>query len=307
MTTIPIDDRAARPHPFCSGYTARPGVNPGQPFQPGAITGGMAGPTIVVHTLDELRAALDLPGPAWIIASPTAGGHLTDRLWIRTSNKTLIAPDGIILRNRGLRIDRAMNVAIYGLTVQGVQGDAIEISESRVVAVAGCRVSGWTDGGIDIVRGSTDVLISGCRVEGGGKAKKGMLICADDTPYQVTIPGALGRLDDRQTRVTLENNTFIGVQARCPLVRHGRVTLRNHHIAGGGKSGLVEARTGARVLWESGRVSQHSGRPVIAATYRGQDAVTAGFLYVAPGVDLGGATAQANWAPTAREILEATA
>lgn len=300
------------------GYAGRPGTSPGQPFQPGAITGGLEGPTVRCSIIAELRAALDLPTPAWVVWTGTGVQNIRDgykreritdgRLIIQRDNKTLISgglPLGLV-RN-GLRIDRAMNVVVSGVSVGTVKGDAFEISESRVIALHACSAGLWTDGAFDIVRGSTDVLLKGCHIVGSGKAKKGCLIGADDRPFVFHHHhdyAHLGLLDDRHTRVTLDGCTFENVAVRTPLVRHGRVVLVNHRIIGGGKGPLVEARTGGRILWESGEVVRAGGRPVVAASYRSQDTVTPGRLYVAPAVRLNGATVQANWTPTAAEAMD---
>lgn len=286
------------------GWAARPGYSPGQPFQPGAITGGLNGTTIEARTPAELRSAIAHPGPVWIIAHPEAGGRQRERLVIARDNLTLIGLPGFLLTGHGIRIDRAMNVAICGVTVAGASGDAFEVSESRVVLLSACEAKGFTDGGIDIVRGSTDVSIVDCTVSGG---EKGCLIGADDRPHVRQFTGSLahlGAIDDRHTRVWLEGCTFIGAKVRTPLVRHGCATLIDHSIIGGGKGPLVESRTGARVLWVSGQVQRTGGRPELAASFRSQDTVTVGRLYVAPGVHLGGSTVQTNWSPTAAQLAD---
>ena len=290
------------------GYAGRPGASPGQPFQPGAITGGLEGPTMYCDTIAQLRDALDMAAPAWIVWTGHGRHRLDERLWIRRDNKTIACPDApLSLMGHGLRIDRAMNVIVSDVGVNGVSGDAFEVSESRVIALVDCLAAAWTDGAIDIVRGSTDVLLFCCYVEGGGKAKKGCLIGADDRPHARQFAGSLahlGLLDDRLTRVTLHGCTFENVAARTPLARHGRVVLTDHQVRGGGKGPLVEARTGARILWQSGEVQQVEGRPVVAASHTSQDTVTRGQLYVAFGVRLNGATVQTNWKPTAAEALD---
>lgn len=297
-------NRAAWLAHFRQGFAGRPGVNPGQPFQPGAITGGAKGPTIVASTPDALQDALDMPGPAWVVVDAVEW-TLREDIVIRADNKTLVGGSrfGLTLQDRGIRIDRAMNVAVANVRVQDARRDAFEVSQSRVVALAYCSAAAWGDGGIDIVRGSTDVAVIRCTITHG---VKGMLIGASDTPVSNQMSGRhahLGLLDDRQTRVSLHGCGISFVQVRAPLVRHGLVTLEDHWIIGGGKHGLIEARTGARVVWLSGGVARSQGRPIQAATDRGQSAKVGGHLYVAPGVDLDGATVQASWAPTAAELL----
>jgi len=287
------------------GYAGRPGTSPGQPFQPGAITGGLDGPTRYVDTIPALRAALDDPAPAWVVWTGRGIHRLDDQLLIRRDNKTLVPTEygALVLTGRGLRIDRAMNVAVSGVGALSQTGDAFEVSESRVIAIHCCFAMQWTDGGIDVVRGSTDVLIKDCSVEGGGVAKKGCLIGADDRPHARQFTGTLahlGLLDDRQTRVTLDGCTFENVAARTPLVRHGRVVLVNHRVIGGGKGPLVESRTRARVMWLSGSVT---GDVVVAATSHGPDARVPGLLYVSPQVKLNGKVIQgATWTPSGDEL-----
>lgn len=290
---------------FRQGFAARPGSSPGQPFQPGAITGGLEGPTVEARTPAELDAAVRTPGPVWIIAYPEAGGKRRERLVIDRDNLTLIAPQGLTLTRRGVLITRAMNVCLHGVTVNGASGaDAFEVSESRVVALDKCTARRWTgDGAFDVVRGSTDVLLNGCVADGGRKA---VLIAADPHPYVFDYRGDLryrhlGIVDDRQARVTMRDCRIRATSARSPLARHGVVVLEDHWIIGGGKNQL-EAREGARVVWLSGGAVDLAGKPV--ATDRGADATAPGRLYVAPGVDLGGATVRAAaWQPTAGELL----
>jgi len=275
----------------------------------GAITGGgVDAPTVVATTLDQLRAAVERPEPLWIIARPSAGGRLREPLRLERDNKTIIAPEGLTLTGYGLRFERVMNVIVHGVSAADVKGDAFEISSSHVVLLSDCRAEAWTDGAFDVVRGSGAVTLLKCTAQGGGKAKKGCLIGANDRPHTRDFRGTglahLGLLDDRQTRVTLDGCTFEGVAARTPLVRHGRVVLVNHRITGGGKGPLVEARTNARVLWESGEVQQVGGRPVVVASHTSQDTVTRGQLYVGIAVRLNGATVQGNWTPTAAEALD---
>jgi len=290
------------------GYAGRPGASPGQPFQPGAITGGLEGPTVRVSTLAGLRAALDAPGPAWIVwERGEKAVSMSDRLTIRRDNKTLFGL-GLSTTGRGVRVDRAMNVIVHGICCFSASGDGFEVSESRVVAIVDCAAVGFHDGGIDIVRGSTDVLVRGCSVMGSSsQPRKGCLIGSDDKPHARQFTGSLGHLgllDDRQTRVTMQDCLFSGVAVRAPLARHGRVVLEDHRIIGGGKGPMVEARTNARILWASGRVDRLGDRPAIAASHTSQDTVTRGQLYVAPAVNLGGSTVQTNWRPTTAEALD---
>lgn len=306
MTTPDPTNRAAWLARFRQGFAGRPGSSPGQPFQPGAITGGLEGPTVEARTPAELDAAIRTPGPVWIIAYPSAGGQRRERLVIDRDNLTIIAPNGLTLSRRGVLITRAMNVCVHGVTVDGASGaDAFEVSESRVVALANCTARRWTgDGGVDVVRGSTDVLLNECLLSDG---RKGTLIAADPHPYVRDYRGDLalrhlGIVDDRQTRITMRGCRFYRVAARSPLARHGVVVLEDHWVGGGGKL-QVEAREGARIVWVSGGVLLLAGKPV--ATDRGADATAPGRLYVAPGVDLGWATVRAEpWQPAAAELQE---
>lgn len=304
MTYPDPTNRAAWLAHFRQGFAGRPGVNPGQPFQPGAITGGVDGPTVEVRTPAELDAAMATPGPVWIIAYPSAGGRRPERLVIDRDNVTLIAPHWLTFHRRGLLISRAMNVCVYGVVAfKSAAHDAIEISESRVWSLVNCRAEEFTgDGGIDIVRGSTDGHLEDCRATSG---KKGCLIGADARPFVADHRGDLalrhlGIMDDRQIRVSMRGCVFSSIAARSPLVRHGAVVLEDHWVQWGGKN-QVEARDGARVAWLSGGVYGMGGKAV--ATDRGRDRATDGRLYVAPGVRLNGATATANWQPTAGDML----
>lgn len=308
MTTPDPTNRAAWLARFRQGFAARPGSSPGQPFQPGAISGGAKGPTIVASTQSDLFDALAMPGPAWIVALPSAGGRLAERLDFTRDNKTLIAPHGLEIERRGLRLVEVMNVAIHGVTARNVAGDAFEFVSSRVAAFSECLAEGWTDGAFDSVEGSTDITLIGCIAKGGPKAKKGMLVGKSPVPFQRDYTGTakhhLGLMDDRFARLTLIDCTFEGVHVRTPLVRHGLVEIRGGKVVGGGKGPLVEARDGGRILWLSGRVERRGGRPQLAATWLGPDSEgRGGQLYVAPGVQMGGATVDANWQPTAGELL----
>lgn len=311
MTPLPLDptNRAAWLSRFRQGFAGRPGTSPGQAFQPGAITGGLKGPTIVASTQSDLVDALAMPGPAWIVALPSAGGRLAERLDFTRDNKTLIAPHGIEIERRGLRLVEVMNVAIHGVTVRNVVGDAFEFVSSRVAAFSDCHAEDWTDGAWDSVEGATDITLIGCIARGGGKAKKGMLVGKSPAPftrdYRGTNKHHLGLMDDRFARLSLINCRFEGVHVRTPLVRHGLVTLEQHTVVGGGKGPLVEARDGGRVAWLSGRVEQLEGRPQLAATWLGPDAGRGGHLYVAPGVRLGGARVETNVDRAGAEVLAA--
>lgn len=308
MTYPDPTNRAAWLAHFRQGFAGRPGVNPGQPFQPGAVSGGAKGPTIVASTHGDLVDALAMPGPAWIVALPSAGGRLAERLDFTRDNKTLIAPHGLDIERRGLRLVEVMNVAIHGVTARNVAGDAFEFVSSRVATFSDCVAEGWTDGAFDSVEGATDITLIGCTAKGGGKAKKGMLVGKSPVPFRRDYTGTnkhhLGPMDDRFARLTLIDCTFEGVHVRTPLVRHGLVEIRGGKVVGGGKGPLVEARDGGRILWLSGRVERRGGRPQLVATWRGPDSEgRGGQLYVAPGVQLGGATVDANWQPTAGELM----
>lgn len=302
-TTTPYNDspvlRAAYLRSLRRGFAGRPGISPGQPINFGAITGGLAGPLIICGDQGHLRAALAAPGPAWILVRPSAGGRLRGDLEIRTDNKTIIAPEGVTFTGGGLRVREAVNVAVVGLTFDAPEEDGIGLRRCRVVSIMGCTVRRWGDGALDSTDGSSDVSVLGCLFEDGAK---GILVEANDAPFRQDYSGGprpyLGMVDSRYARVSFIGCRTRRVKVRHPLVRHGLVTLEDHHVEDPGKQAAVEARTNARVMWLSG---SYRG-PGIAATYRGQDAKVHGRMYVAPQVDLGGARADVNWTPSAAEM-----
>lgn len=285
------------------GFALRPKSPPGQAF--GAITGGgMESPVVLVHSRDELQAALDRPDKVWIVVDPGQEWHGADDIVVRRDNKTVLG-NGLRLHGFGIVVDRCMNIVIESVTSLRARRDAFEVTRSRVVALVDCVAIQAKDGGFDVVRGATDVVLVRCMAIG---CKKAMLIGAADQPFSEQQTGGLvhlGLMDDRLGRVWLEGCTFEEAENRAPMARHYLVVMVGHWLLGGGKRGLIEARTGARVVWLSGGVHQNQGRPIQAATDKGHSAKTGGRLYVAPGVDLGGATVQATpWQPAAAELQE---
>lgn len=285
---------------FRLGFAGKPGTSPGQTAQPGPVSGGSQSPVVRVastadHGPGSIRDALERPGGLWVYVDQPLSIRLKSPIRIASGNKTLIAtsPTGerlLTLLDYGIRVEATMNVALSGVHVVDASGDGFEISRSRVIHLHNCWAHGFTDGGIDIVRGSTDVTVSETLISTG---KKAVLIGASDTPVSEDVPG-LGRMDDRFTRVTFVNVAIEGASVRCPMVRHAEmVEIFGATINCLAEGAIVESNSGARVRLVSGRVIRNRQNTILAS-----DRVPGrypGNIWVAPGFDTAGLGVVSNW------------
>lgn len=290
---------------FRLGFAGKPGRTQGEPVPFGSISGGRRGtPYRVWNSLDSgpgsLRDALESKAALWIYVDSPLTIELSRPIEVQYGNKTLIGskPQGdrlVTLLGYGLRVRRTYNVAISGVTVVDADGDAFEITESRVVHLHNCHALGFSDGGIDIVRGSTDVTISETAITTGIKA---MLIGASPTPFVRDNGGVLGVLSDTNTRVTLWRVWFDS-STRMPLVRHAEaIEIFEATMRAMSGAPMVESSHGAHVRLVSGSVvPTHKSRIAASGDPAGR---LPGFLYVGPAFDAAGhEIIAANWSEAA--------
>jgi pectate lyase len=93
-----------------------------------------------------------------------------------------------------------------------------------------CSLSGWGDGLVDITRGSTDITVSWCRFADHDKV---MLIGAG--PHSI---------EDRDIRVTLHHDLFLGTEQRHPRLRFGKVHAYNNVLVDWGSYGMASTTAG---------------------------------------------------------------
>jgi pectate lyase len=199
---------------------------------PSGVTGGAAGPSVVVTNLDDtgpgsLRGAL-LAGGGQVSFSPGLTGtiHLASTLPV-PSNTTI---DGggaaVTIAHFPMLVEDVQNVIVRRLRftaqVELVDSDALMISGSSDVWVDHNTFSNAADGLIDVVRGATRVTISWNRFEAHRKA---MLLGAN-------APGGTPELVD----ISVHHNLLLGIGERNPMLRHGRFHVFNNVVDGWGSA-----------------------------------------------------------------------
>ncbi|KAH6900807.1 pectin lyase fold/virulence factor [Thelonectria olida] len=244
--------------------------------QNGGTTGGAAGKTITVTSIDALIEAATQDGPLTIIVS----GQLTGDTRVRpTSDKTIIGASGSSITGVGFYVRRQSNVILRNLKIAKVDasnGDAIGIDESTNVWVDHCDLSGDLslgkddlDGLLDISHGADWITVSNTYFHDHWKAS--LIGHSDNNAKQDT-----GKL-----HVTYANNYWKNVNSRQPLIRFATVHLINNYWDGIILSG-VNTRMGAQVLVQSSVFANSAERAIFFA-----DSKVTGYAVVED-VNLGG-------------------
>jgi pectate lyase len=185
-------------------------------------TGGLGGDVCWVESLDDdgagtLRDCATRDTPTWVRFR--VSGNIDLRTLIDVSSNTTIDGRGaeITIRNRGLRLNRVRNVVLLYLKFDdggGDNEDALQIlNETEHVWVDHVTLEDFTDGLLDITRGSRFVTVSWCHFRDHDKT---MLIGANPDHE-----------DDRRIRVTVHHSWFERTNQRHPRLRCGKVHIFN--------------------------------------------------------------------------------
>ncbi len=185
-------------------------------------TGGQKEYLCIVTNLNDsgkgtLRKCLETHTPTWTIFNISGSIKLKSPIE-PGSNKTI---DGrgekIIIEKYGINIINRENIIIKNIIFQNGYDDAIKIDlNSKNIWVSHCTLSDFTDGLIDITRGSTNITLSNNHFK---NHEKTILIGADEKDTE-----------DIVAKVTLYNNYFDSVSGRTPRLRYGQVHMFNNLI-----------------------------------------------------------------------------
>jgi pectate lyase len=187
------------------------------------VTGGYGCDTVTVSDSLSFRAAVG-PTADTDCRTVLVSGSFNIGYCLVGSNKTIIGLEGATVTGT-IRIQAATNVIVQGLTVtvNGADLDAIAIHSSTYVWIDHCTIFNWTDGAIDIVKGSNYVTLSWNRMYW--------------TEYNVHSLAVLIGADPADPdagllKTTLHHNWFdVGIQDRTPRVRFGQVHVYNNYMA----------------------------------------------------------------------------
>lgn len=164
------------------------------------------------ETDGALKAALQVPGA---LVAPVCGEYRPHGPLRIKANVTLDGRRCVVLRGEGLMVYEADGVTIRGVTIVDADGDAISVNKSRNVLIEHVDLSGWGDGGIDIVRTPL----------GSGRH-----VVRDSVLHDATKGSLLGHqwepVDDG-ARVLLERVTFRKVKVRTPKLHRDDVEMRD--------------------------------------------------------------------------------
>ena len=187
-------------------------------------TGGKDGALCVVTTLansgsGSLRGCVGSSnGPTWIRFEVDGDIRLNTNIAL-PSNLTIDARGrSVHIRNRGLTVNNRENIIITNLTFRdGAEGDdqdAIQVKGGDQIWIHRCTFSNYSDGLVDLTKGTRDVTVSWNRFSDLDKV---MLISANDND-----------VEDENTRVTIHHNWFKETRQRHPRVRHAKVHAYNN-------------------------------------------------------------------------------
>ncbi|SDT25224.1 pectate lyase family protein [Actinoplanes derwentensis] len=199
-------------------------------------TGGVAGPTVVVDTTDELLTAIDTVGSLIIQVSGTIA--ITSKQGIRP-NKTIIGVGSApTITGGGFDFYKSSNVIVRNLTFVGAEDDAINVGQqSHHIWIDHNTFVSPVDGSIDIVRGADYVTVSWNHFAGTDKS---MLIGHSDGASSTDV----GHL-----KVTIHHNWFDGSRQRHPRVRFGEpVHVYNNYFDGNALYGVASTMNAGVLL-----------------------------------------------------------
>lgn len=212
--------------------------------QNGGTTGGAAGKTTTVTTLDEFIEAAGADGPAIIIVD----GQITGAESVDIcSDKTVIGASGSSMVGVGLRIKKASNVIVRNMKISKVTaeaGDAIQIQASSNVWIDHVDLSSdqdhgkdYYDGLCDVTHASNYVTISNVYFHDHFKAS---LVGHSDSNADE---------DTGNLIVTYANNYFSNINSRGPSFRFGTGHIFNSYMDTMDTG--INTRMGAELLVES--------------------------------------------------------
>ncbi|HWS34532.1 MAG TPA: pectate lyase [Actinoplanes sp.] len=199
-------------------------------------TGGVAGPTVVVDTTDELLDAIDTVGPLVIQVSGTIA--ITSKQGVRPDKTIVGIGSNPTITGGGLDFYRSSNVIVRNLTFVGAEDDAINVGQqSHHIWIDHNTFVSPVDGSIDIVRGADYVTVSWNHFAGTDKS---MLIGHSDGASSTDV----GHL-----KVTIHHNWFDGSRQRHPRVRFGEpVHVYNNWFDGNELYGVASTMNAGVIL-----------------------------------------------------------
>lgn len=250
---VPVQDAATEEVPFVQDASSEeastlascpPSKLIGYAALGGGTTGGAAGLTVTVTTLDELMLAAAAPEP------------LTIRIdgLIEASSQIDVASDKTIegvgaasgLTGNGLRVLKVHNVIIRNLVISKAVGvDAIQLQSAVNVWIDHCDLSSdmvqpktYYDGLVDISHACDNVTISWNHFH---------------DHYHVTLVGHSadnGAEDTGKLNVTYYGNLFENTNSEMPRIRFGKAHVFNNHYRNVTTYAIV-SQMGAAVLVEN--------------------------------------------------------
>lgn len=244
--------------------------------QNGGTTGGAAGETVTVTSVDDLTTYAESDDPYTIIVS----GALTGSAKIRVgSDKTIYGESGSSIEGVGLYVKDVSNVILRNLKISKVvadNGDAIGIQAAANVWVDHCDLSSDLDNGKDYYDGLLDVT----------HASEWVTVSNTylHDHYKASLVGHSDSNADEDTgtlHVTYANNYWKNINSRQPSVRFGTVHIVNNYWEAAQGTG-VNTRMGAQVFIESSAFSDCATKAIESA-----DSDEIGYASV-DDVDLGG-------------------
>lgn len=212
--TIPVD-RAFLPVGLVPGRVTPPATATRTPIPTRSATADLR-TRLQPATDGALKAALRVPGA---LVLPAAGEYLPHGPLRVAAGVTLDGRGAVTLRGEGLLLYQAHGAVIRGLTIIDADGDAIGINRSAGVTIDRVDLSGWGDGGIDIVRTPLESPPHVIRDSVLHDATKGALL------------GHQWESVDDSGRVVLERVSFRSVRVRTPKIHRMHVTMTDCRIS----------------------------------------------------------------------------
>jgi pectate lyase len=217
----------------------------------GGTTGGAAGPTVTVSTLEDLEFYLDdEAGPCTILIQGTinlGGSNVRVR-----DNKTIIGLGTDATLVGDLKVDGNNNVIIRNLTFTNPNGagdkDGLTLQDCRNVWVDHCTFVDCDDGSVDISHGADWITVSWCHFYYTNPANDhrfSNLVGHSDSATAVAE-------DTGKLHVTFHHNWWGQlVHERMPRVRFGRVHVYNNFYNSPGNNNCIRAARDSEILVEN--------------------------------------------------------
>jgi pectate lyase len=190
-------------------------------------TGGAAGSTVSVSTLEELKSAVTADGAAIIIITASITGAEQIKV---TSDKTIVAASSdVVLTGVGLLVKSASNVILRNLTIKKVlaeNGDALAVNKGTNVWIDHVDVSSdqdhdkdYYDGLIDLTHAADYITVSNSYIHDHWKAS--LVGHSDKNSAE----------DTGHLRVSYANNYFYNLHSRGPSFRFGTGHIWNKYAS----------------------------------------------------------------------------